>query len=170
MTYNIHPIFVHFPIAFLFLYSIIKIIPFYKWFPKIAWRDIKLILLVVGVMGAFIANSTGEIAEHLVRPDHDIVEMHALFASMSTWFYGLLLLGELVIFINPFVLKLNLPKTSGLLIFIQNILTHKIISTALALLGFIAISITGLLGGVMVFGTTADPIAGVVLQILGIGQ
>jgi hypothetical protein len=152
----------------LFLYSIIKIIPFYKWFPKIAWRDIERVLLVVGVIGAFVANSTGEIAEQIARPDHNLVEMHALFASMSTWFYGLLLLGELVAFINPFVLKWNLPKTSGLLTFIQNILINKTISITLAILGFIAISVTGLLGGVMVFGTTADPIADVVLQILGL--
>ena len=165
MTYNIHPIFVHFPIAFLFLYSIIKIIPLYKWFPKVAWRDIERILLVVGVVGAFIANSTGEIAEHLARPDRKIVEMHALFASMSTWFYGLLLIGEMIYFINPFVLKLNIPQISRLLIFIQNILTHKTISIILAILGFIAISITGLLGGYMVFGATADPIAGFVLKL-----
>jgi hypothetical protein len=36
------------------------------------------------------------------------------------------------------------------------------------LFGLLAISLTGLLGGVLVYGTSADPIAGLVLKLLGI--
>lgn len=169
MTYNIHPIFVHFPIAFLLLYSFIKIVPFYKWFPRVAWKQIEVVLLVAGVLGAFVANSTGEIAEHLVRPDHNLVEMHATFAGASTWIYGLLLAGELLALLTiNIVPKLRLPKLTSFLISIQKILTHRTISAILALLGLVAISVTGLLGGVMVYGTTADPVAGFVLQLLGL--
>ena len=67
MTYNIHPIFVHFPIALLFIYSIIKIIPFKKWFPKVTWDYLGFILLIIGVLGAFVASSTGEIADELIQ-------------------------------------------------------------------------------------------------------
>ena len=58
MTYNIHPLFVHFPIAFLFIYSLIKIVPVKKWLPKVSWKDIERVLLVVGVLGAFAALSS----------------------------------------------------------------------------------------------------------------
>lgn len=169
MTYNIHPIIVHFPIALLFLYSVIKIIPFHKWFPNVSWKQIERALLLVGVLGAFAANSTGELAEHLVRPDRQLVEMHSLFAALSTWFYGLLLAGEMLYFITPFIAsKLSIEPLNKLLSFVQKILLDDMVSAILAVLGIIAISVTGLLGGVMVYGVSADPIAGVVLSILGI--
>lgn len=52
--------------------------------------------------------------------------------------------------------------------YIQKILTHPIFSKILAFLGFIAISVTGLLGGAMVYNVSADPFTGVVLRLLGI--
>jgi uncharacterized membrane protein len=173
MTYNIHPIFVHFPVAFLLLYSFIKIMPFYKWFPKVSWKQIQIVLLVAGVIGAFVANSTGEIAEHLANPNHDLVEMHATFASISTWVYGLLLIGELLALLNLKIIpqiseKIGVPKMASFLMFIQKILTNRTLSIILALVGLVAISVTGLLGGVMVYGTTADPIAPFVLRLLGL--
>ena len=100
MTYNIHPILVHFPIALLFLYSIIKILPLKKWFPKVSWKHIELVLLVSGFVGALLANATGEVAENLVRPDHKLVETHAFMALTATWMYGLLLAGELLSWIH----------------------------------------------------------------------
>lgn len=173
MTYNIHPIFVHFPIAFLILYSFIKIVPLYKWFPKIAWGQVRLVLLLAGVIGAFVANSTGEIAEHLVNPNNQLVEMHATFASISTWVFGLLLVGELLAVLNLKIIpqisaKIGVPKLALFLLFIQKILNNNGISIVLTLAGLVAISITGLLGGVMVYGVTADPVAPFILQILGI--
>ncbi|MBY0328601.1 hypothetical protein K2Q02_00690 [Patescibacteria group bacterium] len=169
MTYNIHPLFVHFPIALLFVYSIIKIIPLQKWFPAVAWKHIERALLLVGVLGAFVALSTGETAEHLTRPNHDLVEAHALFATTATWMYGLLLAGEILSVIIPLITtKITSPKALKAITFIKDLLTHSILSTTLAVLGLLAISITGLLGGVMVYGTTADPVAAIVLKILGI--
>src|SRR5574343_1787155 len=94
MTYNIHPIFVHVPIAFLVIYSIIKVLPLQRWFPSVAWKHIERALLFFGVLGAFVALSTGEVAEHLSRPNRDLVETHSLFAATATWMYVLLLIGE----------------------------------------------------------------------------
>lgn len=169
MTYNIHPIIVHFPIALLFIYSIIKILPLSKWLPQVAWKHIERTLLVFGVLGAFASSATGEVAEHLVHPSHNLVEMHALFAGASTWIYGLLLAGEFLSLFIPFLsAKINLPKTIHYLSIIEKILTQKTLSKFLAFLGLIAISITGMLGGVMVYGLSADPMAKIVLQILGL--
>lgn len=169
MTYNIHPILVHFPIALLLIYSFIKIVPFKRWYPNVSWKHIEIALLVFGVLGAFAALSTGELAQHLSRPNRQLVNMHAGFASASTWFYGLILVGEILTFINPFiVLKFNIPPLTKLLNLVQQILTNEILSKVLAFLGLIAITVTGLLGGVMVYGLSADPMARIVLQILGI--
>lgn len=169
MNYNIHPIFVHFPIAFLLLYTVIKILPLQKWMPRIVWTDIERVLFIVGIVGAFVASSTGEIAEHITRPNHSLVEMHSLFASLSTWFYGIILAGEIIAVLNKNILtKLSLPTVSKLLQIIEHILCNKTIVVTLAVLGMIALTITGLLGGVIVYGVTADPIAPFVLRILGL--
>lgn len=169
MNYNIHPLFVHFPIALLLVYSVIKILPLSKFFPSVAWKHTERILLVLGVAGAFGALSTGEIARELVRPDHDLVEAHEMFASLSTWIYGLLLAGEALVFLNPrLISKLRISPLTRLTKYLENLLTGKIFSKLLALAGIVAISTTGLLGGVMVYGTSADPLAPIVLNLLGL--
>ena len=170
MTYNIHPIFVHFPVAMLFVYSIIKILPFKKWFPKVAWRDIERVLLVVGVLGAFAALATGDTAEHLVHPNRALVDAHSTFASIATAFYGALLAGEITAGINAkrFVYGKSWKWISTLLRFIEKILCNPFFSGLLAVLGFIAISITGMLGGVIAYGITADPFSSVLLKALNI--
>lgn len=168
MNYNIHPIFVHFPIAFLLLYSLLKILPFKKWFPNVAWKEIQRVLLLAGVLGSFIALSTGEIAEELTNANHKLVETHAFFATASTWLYGALLLGEALSFLNPRIIKNPTAGIGAVLTGIEKILTNQALTVFLAILGAIAITMTGLLGGAMVYGTTADPLAGVVLKMLGI--
>ncbi len=169
MTYNIHPLFVHFPIAFLLLYSLIRILPFERLVPSLSWRHIQQILLLAGVLGAFLSNTTGELAEHLVRPEEALVEMHAFFALASTWIYGLLLGGEILFILNPYLSKkFPLGSISTLLIKIETLLTNRTPTLVLAVLGVVAISLTGLLGGVMVYGTSADPLAPFILKILGL--
>lgn len=169
MSYNIHPLFVHFPIALLFIYSIIKILPLRKWFPRIAWKDIEILLLFVGVAGALIADSTGETAKHISHPNRQLVSNHSFFAATSSWIYGALLTGEFLVIAIPIAFaRLQLPKIKAFFIFIQKILTNNVFSKILAFAGLIAISITGLLGGVIVYGTTADPLADVVLKLLKI--
>lgn len=169
MTYNIHPIFVHFPIAFLLLYSFIKIVPFRKWFPLVSWTQIERVLLFVGVLGAMAASSTGETAEHIVKVSRQIVRTHSLFADMSVWIYGALLFGEILSLFNSRILPIiKGEKSKRFYIFIQRILTTGIVSITLSVLGLIAITLTGLLGGVLVYGVSADPVAGIMLQILGL--
>lgn len=169
MTYNLHPLFVHFPVALLFLYSIIKIIPFKKYFPKVSWKHIELLLLVVGVAGALVAIYTGGIARHLINPDRQLVGAHSLFATIATWLYGILLASELLPIVDPWIIaRSKSEKFNKLVLFKERVWTSPLVSNTLALLGLIAISVTGLLGGVMVYGVSADPLAGIVLNLLGI--
>lgn len=169
MTYNLHPLLVHFPIALLFLYSAIKILPLNRWLPSVAWKHIERALLVVGVLGAFLSLATGETAEHLLRPNRQLVEMHSFFASLSTWLYGALLAGEFLSVVNPMLVpKISFAPITKLMVFFEKLLGSTVVSKILAFLGLVAISVTGLLGGVIIYGVSADPIAGIVLKILGI--
>lgn len=170
MTYNIHPIFVHVPIAFLVVYSVIKMLPLKRWLPSVAWRDVERVLLVVGVLGAFASLSTGEMAEDTAKNlDENLVDAHAAFATAATWMYGLLLAGEVLLLATPRIATvIRSQKIVGAIDMLKQLLTHRTISMVLAILGLIAISVTGLLGGVLVYRTTADPFADIVLKLLGI--
>lgn len=169
MNYNLHPIFVHFPIAFFLLYSLLRLIPWPKKLPIMDWRIPRIVLLVTGLLGAWLANVTGEIASHLVRPNQALVEMHESFAGASVNLYLILLIAELLFFIKPEWLnnKYLLP-TKPLLIFLQKLFTKLWIFRTLAFIGAILIAITGLLGGVMVYGVSADPLAAPMLKLLGL--
>ncbi|MCX6753094.1 MAG: hypothetical protein NTW62_01995 [Candidatus Nomurabacteria bacterium] len=172
MNYNIHPIFVHFPIALLFIYSIIKVLPVKKWLPDIAWVQIERALLFFGVGGAFLSLGTGDMGEHLYRSKRQLIEIHSTFAGIATFLYGALLFGEIVSVLNNsyqnIISKIKSEKIKGLLIKLEDVLCHKNFSKILAILGFIAIFVTGILGGAIVYGTTADPIAGFILNIFGL--
>lgn len=169
MTYNIHPIIVHFPIALLFLYSVIKILPLKRFVPSIAWTHVEKVILLFGVLGAFVASSTGELAEELINPNHDIVEMHERFASITTWIYGILLIGELLAYINIYIIqKLRVPEVIKFFYFIHKILTHSVLSKVLALAGLVTLTITGALGGAMVRGFSSDPLAPFIFRMLGL--
>ena len=172
MNYDLHPIFVHFPIALLSLYTVIEILPFGRWLPQVNWRHLKRVLLFVGVIGAFVALYTGEIAEHLNRPNRQLVNDHALFSQISTWIYGALLLGEVLSILNKSHLmgKFHVVWVKNLSTFLEKFLCKSVYVKVLAVLGIIALTVAGLLGGVMVYGTTADPVASFVLNLLGISM
>ena len=167
--YNIHPLLVHFPVALLFVYSIIKILPLEKWFPNVSWKHIERALLFFGVLGAFAADATGDLAEHIDRPNRALVNMHSTFAGIATFLYGFLLAGEIIsVFRSMYGNKITEPKIQKILALLEKFLCSPFISTCVAFLGLIAISVTGLLGGVMVYGVSADPVAGIVLKLLHI--
>ncbi len=170
MQYNLHPIFVHFPIALLAIYSAIKILPMRKWLPKVAWGDIERILLVIGTLGTFAALATGDTAKHLFQPNRQLVGAHSDFAVIATLLYSALLLGEILAYIarRPAWLE-KLGKTvSAVIVGLQPILFEGWVPKFIALIAFIALAITGLLGGAIVYGATADPFVPVVLKLLGI--
>lgn len=168
MEYNLHPIFVHFPIAFLFLYSLLALLPFETWFPKISWKPFRLLLLVVGLVGAFVSSATGEVAADLTNVDHDILEFHEWFAGTSTFIYVVLFAGEIWGRLTEFIKTLQIPLLASLFHVIKQIITNKLFMSLFAIGGLISMMLTGMLGGIMVYGTMADPLAPLLLHILGL--
>lgn len=168
MTYDLHPIFVHFPIAFFLLYSLLRLVPWSKKLPTVEWQIPRMVILTCGLLGAWLANVTGDIAKDLNRPNYQLVEMHETFAGVSVNIYFILLIAELIVFIKPEWLEINYLKTVKPLFLFLKKLAGKWLFILLSIVGALAITMTGLLGGVMVYGVKADPLAAPILKLLGL--
>ncbi len=121
---NIHPLFVHFPIALLTLYALFEIfIPikirafkllkkentvFYKWLIDPVWNSIKAFLVIAGTLIAFPTLQTGELAEEVFRdaatsPElfhqsqvAQLIEVHSTFANITVGIFAVLAVAYIV--------------------------------------------------------------------------
>ncbi|EKD68269.1 MAG: hypothetical protein ACD_48C00001G0001, partial [uncultured bacterium] len=59
-------------------------------------------------------------------------------------------------------------KVWNIIVRVAYALDRPIIRKSIAMLGFIALSLTGILGGALVYGPDADPLVHYVLQFLGL--
>lgn len=160
---NFHPIIVHFPIACLVLYSLFECISFvHKGFrEKFAFT--KIVLLVIGVVFAFLALQSGEYAQELIG-EMRLIELHEEYAELSYKLYIIILLlyvisRELVQakFAHPVLrlLKKRIDKMRQFGVF-----------ATLAVVWIVLLSITGALGGAISHGPDADIIVRIVYDVL----
>ncbi|MFA6519590.1 MAG: DUF2231 domain-containing protein [Candidatus Paceibacterota bacterium] len=165
---NIHPLFVHFPIGLLVVYSILEIIA-YAW-PSVrrqTWLfPVNAFLLFAGVLGAFMALITGGIAEELIEGSARsyILELHSPIASATTILYFFLAGAyivrifdrngwgnQMVGMVNPFIRIWNFKK------YVAHLILDTWFLPVLALLALIGMTVTGALGAAIVYGPNADP-------------
>lgn len=176
MILNIHPIFVHFPIALLTLYALFELLRFKKLLAQPWFEYVKASFLIIGSLTSFLALQTGELAEEGIGRGnselHRLVETHSAWASVSAWIFAVLAVVYLVVFINRGALGVRLQ--SSILKRIWNPLStiagwiyrHSWIMIIASLAGLIAITITGALGGAIVYGPEADPLVKFIYPIL----
>lgn len=154
---NIHPLFVHFPIALLMLYSVLELIKSKKIEKRFNLFYTKIILLATGMIGGFVALQTGDIASELLsRAERtSILHFHEMFAQMSIFLYGVMAFGYILKIALPYLASKNF-KYNWLLTDLSIIILSPIVSMSLSVLGLIALTITGGLGGILVYGPNAD--------------
>lgn len=150
---NIHPIFVHFPIGLLMMYSLIELIPlnhFLPWF-HVNWVPIKRFLLYVGTLAAVPTIITGLIAKLSVG-EYPLVIAHEIAAITTISLFTILSCLTLLLQFK----KIKTTKTRTLAI--------KILSFV-GLLGLVTV---GALGGAIFHGTDADPVVSFITNILNL--
>ena len=167
---NIHPIFVHFPIALLTLYAILEILPLAAWYPRAAWTDIKTFLVTFGGLGLLVALATGQLAEHSLYAlrAENVLRVHKMFAGASTAIFGILAAVYLIHWIfekHPNLAGGLLKKITLLHAAAQFVLKRPVVVT-IATIGLVAIAVTGTLGGIIVYGPNGDFITKFVYSIL----
>lgn len=144
---NIHPAFVHFPIALLTLYAIIEILPLARWIPSVSWAPIRAFLLYVGTAGAMVTAFTGGMAE-------DVVGETPAVTAHETAAY--ILIGIFVLSCAlAYFWRSEKPFRTW---------TMKI----LAIAGLVMLFVVGALGANIVYGNNVDPIVHFVTGILGL--
>lgn len=163
---NFHLIFVHFPIGILTLYAVCEYIPF----RNTIWVYIKTLLVVTGAFGAFLTLQTGELIEDQFNTMRNLVELHSTAASVASTIFAViacvyllqLVHSEKILFIEKnSTLKNLVSKTQWLV----HIFYRPWFLRFAAICGFVALIITGALGGAIAHGVDVDPIASFVYHL-----
>ena len=154
---NLHPLIVHFPIAFLTLYAVLELISVRRLARKQYWFYLKAMLIVLGALGALTAYLSGNVVSAGLETI-PLALMHERFATA-------------VLGVSTFVALVYISALFGwnkLQILAWNFLSNRGAMIPLALVVLILITITGGLGGAMVYGTEFDPFMAPVFHILGL--
>lgn len=164
---NIHPLFVHFPIALLTLYALAEIFSVKKLKDQMWWWNLKAVLLGVGVLGGFSALQTGEMAEEL-RERSQLIEVHSTYATITVWIFGVIALMYIIAgirkYLGSYVQEGTARQIFSFFSRIERIVVYGI--PVLAFVGLITLTITGALGGVVVYGPDVDPVVSFIYSIV----
>ncbi len=158
---DLHPVFIHFPIALLTLYSVFELLQVKKLRGNMSWMYIKSVLLIIGTIGAYAALQTGEIARGLNHPVQQIVSYHEDFADWTTFIFTVLSVNYLLIVLSSFFAARVSPQYEPLwskVMTVRKKIFNPIVLFLLALAGLITLTITGAFGGIMMYGPTSDPV------------
>ncbi len=160
---NLHPLFVHFPIAFLTLYSILELVSFREFARSAFVFQAKALLVMVGVVAALATLQTGEMIEHqfMGTPTESLMNLHSTLANAVTYLYLVIGLCYLVAVINRQQLNTALPSwavgTWRVITSVQRVVLNPWIAKLLALIAVGMLMIVGALGGAIVYGPDVDP-------------
>ncbi len=160
---NLHPILVHFPIAFLGLYAVLELIRFRKILALPYWFYIKALLVILGALSTVPTIFAGILIKHGFSTNplsHKIINLHETFAVTTSIIFGILAVGYLISWIET---------VRPLPLFFQKLRAFILIPTVsitLALIGLLAVTITGALGASIVYGPNLDPAVNFIYHLL----
>jgi uncharacterized membrane protein len=172
---NIHPIFVHFPLALLTLYALMVLVPL-RFSSKFSWwAGAASFLSVVGWLLTLPTAATGGIAEELVKGKVDpaLIEMHSSFAGAIIIIFFLFFAANTVRAAKERGWGDRISARNSLFLRVWNfkqkcarVILDTFLGKVLALLGLAAILITGGLGGAIVYGPDFDPLVSAIHGLL----
>jgi uncharacterized membrane protein len=174
---NIHPLFVHFPIALLVVYSFLELAScVFVGLCRQAWVfPVKTFLLFTGVLAAFVALATGGIAEDLVEgvnPRAFILEVHSPFATVTTVLYLILAAtyvtrifdqngwSDRIVGTNKFLLRILRLKR-----YFAHLILDTFVLPLTALFAIVGMTVTGALGAALVYGPDTDPFVSLIYHL-----
>ncbi len=168
---NIHPLFVHFPVALLTVYALMELLRLPVLIRQQWYVPTKAVCLFVGLIGGFASLQTGEMAEEIYRgtTTMELVRLHSSFAWYTVYVYGCISLLYAIESFHRMNVSAYLPQ--GLrgvwTVFrrLQHSLFHALLLVPAAVTGLILLTITGALGGAIVYGPEVDPVVSVIYHL-----
>ncbi len=162
---NIHPLFVHFPIALFTIFTLLEILPWRRFQRSQAAFAIKATFVIIGSLSSLVTLKTGELAEHALGNNasiRNLAETHSTFANAASYIYGFIALLYLITLIERYVpLGDKSPRLVSIwnrVIKIKNYFWKRFFLVPLAIIGLALITITGSLGAAIVYGPDIDPV------------
>lgn len=169
MPLNIHPIFTHFPVALLTLYSLFELIRFKKITDQPYWFYIKACFVIIGTLSGYAAYTTGELLEDAFGGQ--LIEVHSFFASITLAIFAVISVAYLISWVEKTDLAAKIASSRfsaiwKVLVMFRATLMRPLVSIIAAFLGLIAITVTGALGGALAYGPDVDPIVHFIYSLL----
>lgn len=160
MPLNIHPLVVHTPLGLLSLYALLECVPLRKVRALPYWFYVKAVLVIFGTGGSYAALFTGNlIADEFDSP---LLEMHSLFAWITATIFSILAGAYLIQWIHNVygekIIGLSIAKYWNWLLVGARFILRPWVTAIIALAGLAALTITGSLGGALVYGPDIDPV------------
>ncbi len=169
---NVHPFFVHFPIALLTLYAMVELARLQVLTRMRSLQNVKLFLLFIGTLAAIPTLIAGKLAQwslDVPASSHiaHVIRTHSYFALSTFVVFAILscaYASSLYLDAHPLVTQAS--KARWLLKKLATIVDVAPVVMALAFIGVVLVFITGTLGGTIVFGPNLDPVTRFVNSII----
>lgn len=168
---NVHPIFVHFPIALLVIFTLLEIIRLPILTRQQWWFGAKAVLLLAGVAGGFAALLSGNIAAEAYKGTSSVplLRLHSNFAYATIIVYGILALSYLIqagtVTKVGSRLSPTLKRPWAILEHINRFIFNAPVLILAAVVGMILVTIVGALGGALVYGPDVDPVVSIIYHL-----
>jgi uncharacterized membrane protein len=164
---NVHPIFVHFPIALLTLYALIELARFPILERMQSLQNTKLFLLFVGTLAVLPTLVAGKLAQwslDVPSGSHtaEVIRIHSYFALSTAIVFSILSIA----YCSKLYLDHHNQSANNLVIKLATITKIQPLVLMLAFIGVVLIFITGTLGGTIVYGPDLDPITRFVNHVI----
>lgn len=156
---NVHPLLVHFPIAFFVTYAVFELLRFKILTRQPYWFYIKAILVSLGVIGAIFAGISGQLIESRFT-DRALISLHQHINFAASTIFAVITFAYVVrwLKITPGVkIDVVLGSLTKMSLSIEHIVLDTLLLYPLVILGLLLIMIGGALGGIIVYGPNLDP-------------
>ena len=140
---DVHPLVIHYPIAFLSTYAVFELLRFRKLLDLPYWFYIKATLVIVGELGAIATAIFAQISPNLVG-ESVLSDMYKNFIIITAVIFGIITLGYL-----------KWPK-----------ILRPAVIIPLAVIGLFFIVVAGGLFGATIYGTHFDPFLAPIFKLL----